>query len=125
MVALRKRANPVEGAYALCDQAVTVYRRDAPDSITRTVYEHAHLSFDKGRNTEKTGSKDATSFLLVIPGNADIQPDDKAVGGVGPEIATDAEWRSFIPSKVENLVVVRHVDRHPWDGSFPHVEARG
>lgn len=126
MTVLRRQGNPAGCAYAaLCRQVVTVYRRNGADSITRTVHPRAFLSFDEGRNVERTGSKESTSFLLVIPGDADVAPGDRVLLGEGPSVSTDAAWRSFIPSKVEGLVVVGHVDRHPWDGGFPHVEARG
>lgn len=111
--------------YRLCDQTVTVYRRIAADTITRTVHPRAFLDHKKVRGVDKTGSKDAMSFLLVIPGAADVAAGDKVVSGEGPEIATDAEWRTFIPASVPGLCVVRWVDPKRINGKTCHVEAGG
>lgn len=127
MVALRKQANPVEGAYALlCDRAVTVYHRNGTDSITRTVHQRAFVDRDKGLNVNKVGAQESTGYLVVIPGDFQAcEVGDKIVEGEGPEVATDAQWRELIPSKVPGLVVVKHVDCKPWGGRIAHTEARG
>lgn len=126
MVALKKRAgNPVEGAYALCDQAVTVYHRNGVDSIARAVYARAFLDERKNLNVDKTGSKEANGFLLVIPGDtAAVAVGDKVMRGEGPEVSTDAEWRELVPAKVGGLVVVKYVDVKRCDG-IVHTEAGG
>ena len=126
MVAL-VQGNPVKRAYdALCDRAVTVYHRDGADDITRTVYAKAFIDRDKGQNVTKTGNEETTGHLIVIPGDFQAcQVGDKVIEGEGPQITTDAEWRAFIPSKVDGLVVVRHVDCKPWGGGIAHTEARG
>lgn len=127
MAVLRKQGNPVEAAYGrLCDRAVTVYHRDASGAITRTVHPRAFVDRDKGLNVSKTGSSEATGFLVVIPGGAQAcEVGDKICEGEGPEVSTDAEWRALIPSKVPGLVVVKHVDAKPWAGGIAHTEARG
>lgn len=109
--------------YSLCDQTVTAYRR-GKDGVSRTVHPRAFLDFKKVRSVEKTGSDGAMSFLLVVPGDADIRDGDKVLMGEGPEIGP-ADWASFIPAKVRCLCVVRWADLKHWDGEVCHVEAGG
>ncbi len=110
--------------YMLCDLPVTVYRREQDGEVTHTVYPKAFLDSKKVQSVDKTGSADAMSFLLVIPGDADIQPGDKVIAGEGDAIDTQA-WASFIPSKVPGLVVVRWVDKKRFAGHICHTEAGG
>lgn len=126
MAVIKPKSNPIEGAYELCDQTVTVYHCDATGTITRTVYTKAFLDDRKNRNVERTGTTDANAFLLVIPGSsASVAVGDKVLRGEGPTIATEGEWRSFIPAKVDGLVVVKYVDAKRWSGEIVHVEAGG
>ena len=111
--------------YRLCDQTVTVYRRIAANTIVRTVHPRAFLDFKKVRGVDKTGSHDAMSFLLVIPEDADVAAGDKVLEGEGPAVATDAEWRQFVPAAVAGLCVVRWVDPKRIGGRACHVEAGG
>ena len=113
-------ASPLD--YSLCDQTVTVYRREKDGSVTRTVHPRAFLDIKKVRNVEKTGSGDAMSFQLVVPGDADIREGDKVIHGEGPE---EVEWASLIPSKVRGLCVVRWVDPKFWEDGIAHIEAGG
>ena len=126
MLALRKKSCPVN--YRLCNQTVTIYHHDKDaGTYTRTVIEHgAFLDFRKNRNVEKTGAKEANSFLLVIPCSSQpVFPEDKVLLGTGPEIATREAWAAFIPVKVPGLVVVKYVDPKYWNGQMAHVEAGG
>lgn len=120
-----KTNSPVD--YRLCNQTVTVYHDNLDGTYTRTVIERgAFLDFKKTQNVEKTGSKEANSFLLVIPGGpVRVSVGDKVLHGKGPEIATREEWAAFIPAKVAGLVVVRHVDPKYWHGCIVHTEAGG
>ena len=113
-------ASPLD--YRLCGQTVTLYRMEPGGSVSRTVHDRAFLDFRKARNVEKTGSSDAMSFLLVIPGDADVREGDKVLNGEGPE---EVEWSSFIPAKVRGLCVVRYVDPKYWGGEVAHIEAGG
>lgn len=109
----------------LCRQTVTVYRK-ADDGYTRIVYPKAFLDFKKTQSVDKTGSKEANSFLLVIPGASQaVFVGDKVLLGEGPEITTREEWASFIPTKVSGLVVVDYVDPKYWNGQLVHTEAGG
>lgn len=119
----RRNTCPVN--YALCDQQVTVYHKEA-DTITRKVYDRAFLDFRKTLTTDKTGSKEANTFLLVIPGAEQaVFIGDKVMLGEGPEVATAKEWAAMVPVKVPGLVVVSYADPKYWRGSIVHTEAGG
>lgn len=112
-------------SYDLCTQTVTVYQKDG-DTYKRTVYDRAFLDFRKTETTSKTGSREANSFLLVIPG--DIVPvavGDKVILGEGPECSTREQWAKLIPATTPGLVVVQYVDPKYWNGHVVHTEAGG
>lgn len=118
---------PLINDYSLCNQTVTVYHEDG-GQVARTVHPRAYLSFKRTENVDRTGSSEASSFLLVVPGGElACRTGDKVLLGVGPEVPEDAArwWRTFVPSKVDNLVVVRHVDPHYFGGRMVHTEAGG
>lgn len=120
---MRKPTCPVD--YRLCNQTVTVYHKDG-DTYARTIYERAFLDFRKTQTVDKTGSKEANSFLLVIPGDTQaVFVGDKVLLGAGPEIGTREAWAAFIPSKVPGMVVVSYVDPKYWNGKIVHTEAGG
>lgn len=111
--------------YRMCKQTVTVYHKDG-DTITRKVHDRAFLDFMKTQTVDKTGSKEASSFLLVIPCDAQaVFVGDKVVMGEGPEVSTREAWAAFIPAKVPGLVVVSYVDPKYWGTQLVHVEAGG
>ncbi len=123
MMLMRRNTCPVD--YSLCNQTVTVYHKDG-ESITRTVHRRAFLDFRKTLTTDKTGSREANSFLLVIPGAVQaVFVGDKVMLGEGPQIATAKEWTAFAPVKVPGLVVVDYVDVKYWHGKIVHTEAGG
>lgn len=125
MVFRRMPQNPVR--YELCCQTVTVYHKaDGKEAYTRKVYSQAFLDRKKTQSVDKTGSQDANSFLLVIPGSEQtVFAGDKVFEGIGPEIATADEWRKFIPSTVTELVAVSYADTKRWNGQIVHTEAGG
>ena len=114
--------------YRLCDQTVTVYHFEN-GSATRTVYDKAYLEFGKTQDVGRTGSSETGDFLLVVPGpSRACSVGDKVILGRGPDVpATDvaAWWRSFIPSKVDGLLVVRKSSVKLWNGEICHTEAGG
>lgn len=136
----RKDACPVD--YRMCNQTVTVYHNDG-GKITQTEYTNAFLDFRKNLTVDKTGSREANSFLLVIPcpkevcandpmwvaylrqSNHLISVGDKVMKGVGPKVTTPEEWAAFIPAKTPGLVVVKYVDPKYWGDRMVHVEAGG
>lgn len=112
--------------YRLCDMTVTVYHREGPGQITRTVHRRAFLDFQKNLNVARTGASESNGFLLVIPGpTVPVAVGDKVLLGSGPVVSTDAEWRELVPSKVPNLVVVGYVDPKYYHGALVHTEAGG
>ena len=124
MVRIKRRTCPVD--YRMCNQTVTVYHKDE-DTYTRKVIENgAFLDFKKTQSVDKTGSKEANSFLLVVPGDTQaVFAGDKVMMGVGPEISTRDTWAAFIPSKVPGMVVVSYADPKYWNGQIVHTEAGG
>lgn len=119
---MRKSTCPVD--YRLCRQTVTVYHKDG-DTIIRNVCNAAFLDFKKTQNVDKTGSREANPFLLVIPGPSQmIFVGDKVLEGEGPEV-TASEWPRFIPSLVPGLVVVASADPKYWGTQLVHTEAGG
>lgn len=125
MVRLKRRNGPM--SYRQCVQTVTIYHRGDGDEITRRVVEQgAFLDFKKVQDVSKTGSREANSFLLVIPcGEILVFPGDKVLEGMGPELHGREAWAGFIPSKVPGLAVVKYVDPKYWRGCLVHVEAGG
>lgn len=120
---MRKNTAPVD--YRMCNQTVTVYHKDG-DTFTRTVHKKAFLDFRKNQTVDKTGSREANTFLLVIPGDSQmVFIGDKVLMGTGPEITTREAWAAFIPSTTPGLVVVKYVDPKYWGTQMVHVEAGG
>lgn len=120
---MRMNTCPVD--YRMCNQTVTVYHKDG-DKYTRTVYDRAFLDFRKNQTVDKTGSKEANSFLLVLPGNVQtVFVGDKVMMGIGPEITTREDWAAFIPSTTPGLVVVKYADPKYWNAQLVHTEAGG
>ena len=120
---IRRPTCPVD--YRLCNQTVTVYHKDG-DKYIRTVHERAFLDYKKTQTVDRTGSKEANSFLLVIPGSAQsVFVGDKVYDGIGPEIADREAWAKFIPANVPGLVVVSYADPKKWNGNIVHTEAGG
>ena len=112
--------------YRLCNQTVTVYHREGDGQYTRTVYPRAFLDFKKVRNVDKTGSSEASSFLLIIPGDRQtVVPGDKILLGEGGPVTTREEWANLIPSKVPGLVVAKYTDVKYWGTQIVHTEAGG
>ena len=121
---IRKRHAPVD--YSLCNQTVTVYHWDGGTQYTRKVIRNAFLDYRKTQNVDKTGSTEANSFLLVIPGaSVPVSVGDKVIMGEGPEIGSRDAWATFVPAKVPGLVVIKYVDPKYWRGQIVHTEAGG
>ena len=114
--------------YELCNDTVSVYHYDN-GAVTKTVYEKAYLDQKRTQNVERTGSTEVNGFLLVIPGDVQAcRVGDKAILGDDydvPEDNVDSWWRSFIPSKVDGLVIVKYADVKRFGGKITHTEAGG
>jgi hypothetical protein len=119
---------PLVNDYSLCQQMVSIYHH-ADGEVTRTVVYPAYLDFKKTEAVDRTGSSEASAFLLVIPcSESPVMVGDKVMAGEGPVVDEDDPekfWRSLIPTKVPGLCVVRHVDPKYWAGEMVHVEAGG
>lgn len=130
--------------YSLCDQTVTLYHAELAGGYrcTRTVFHGAHFDAKKAETVEKTGSRQANGFLLVLPSGwggrpvwaaaakpgqtaFSLAPGDKVFPGEGPEVATREAWNLFLPAGVPGLAVVKDVDVKYWRGEVCHVEAGG
>lgn len=121
MLSVHKKS-PVD--FRLCNQTVTIYHKDGDSFTQKTVT--AFLDMKKTQNVDKTGSKEANSFLLVVPGDAQAcYVGDKVYLGEGKVITTAEQWRSFIPANVPGLCVVQYVDVKCWNGQIVHTEAGG
>lgn len=125
MLNIRRRSALVD--YSLCNQTVTVYHWDGAATYTRKVIrEGAFLDFRKTANVDKTGQREANSFLLVIPGDTVlVAAGDKVLLGEGPEIADRDAWAALVPAKVQGLVVIKYVDPKYYHGVLVHTEAGG
>lgn len=124
---LRYAPRDVPLDYSLCRQTVTIYRAEfAPEfNCKRQVINRAFFDFKRTENVDKIGSKGTSSFLLVVPGEADIKSKDKVLLGVGEEIDTREEWNDLIPAKRQGLAVIEYVEPKYWNGKICHMEAGG
>lgn len=123
MLTVRPR-RPVD--YSKCCQTVTVYHQEEPGRYIRTVFHNAFLDFRKNWSVDKTGSREANAFLLVLPCTEQVVfVGDKILLGEGPELSTREDWAAFIPAKVPGLVVAKYVDPKYWQGVLCHLEVGG
>ena len=110
------RAVPLD--YSLCDQTVTVYRREG---LTRHVIHGAYYDFKDTELAQEQGEA-AVSFLLIVPGRAQIAPGDKVMPGVGPEAFS---WAALNPAEITGLGVVKSVSPKHFGAGVCHTEVRG
>ena len=105
--------------YSLCDQTVTLYRRRG-EVIFRQVVENALYRHTLRQVSDQLGTRLEGLFTLIIPGDAQLQPGDRVMAGVGPETV---DWSSFVPSAVAGLCQVAYVTPRCWQGEICHTEA--
>ena len=108
--------NPFD--YSLCDQTVTVYRKDG--EITRTVLQGACLQAQTAQPAENYGKSLEKTFRLIIPGDFPLQPGDRVYRGVGP---LEVDWQLFVPALVHRLYECSFVKPCFWQGRVTHWEA--
>ena len=138
--------------YSLCNQTVTIYHQTGAGAVfgcTRTVFYGAFLDWKKVQTVDKTGSREANNFLLVLPsgwggcpewmppqeydaasntarrGRFTLAPRDKVILGEGAAITTREQWAALLPAQTAGLVVVQDVDPKYWQQRITHVEAGG
>lgn len=109
--------NPLD--YTLCDQTVTVYRKNG-EGITRKVAENCHLSRTYSTSTENYGKSRSKKFLLIIPGDFTLLPGDRVFDGIGPETVV---WEQFVPALVPELYELSYAKPCFWEGDIAHWEA--
>lgn len=143
MLSIQRKATPID--YTHCNQTVTLYHQEG-ETYRRTVIAGAYLDFKKNSNIDKVGSHEVNSFLLVLPQGAGgqsylppvqyaaaedkggcytVAANDKVLLGVGEEITTPEQWRAFIPSRVDGLVVAQYIDAKYRQGEICHLEVGG
>lgn len=118
---------PLINDYSLCKQSVTVYHFEG-GTVTSAYFPQAYFEFTETQKVDKVGAGEEDTFLLVIPGSEIVcHVGDKVLLGQGEQPSGDyaSFWRSLIPTKVDNLGVVRKVSARTWGGEIVHTEARG
>ena len=105
--------------YSLCNMTVTVYHREG---LTRQVIENAHYEWTDRREVTGGIAEKSRSFLLVVPGQCRLQPGDKVLLGIGPEIS---RWEELLPETVASLGLITSVQPRYYGGKLCHTEARG
>ena len=105
--------------YSLCAMTVTVYHREG---LTRQVMEGVHYEFTSRREVVGGVSHAGRSFLLVIPGEAAVQPGDMVLLGIGPEVQ---RWEDLKVARQDTLGLITSVQPRYWQGKLCHTEARG
>ncbi len=108
-----RRKNNVPLDYSLCSMTVTVYH-----GARRQVLRGVHFEFTQAVQFGLGEENAKPSFLLVIPGGADIAPGDRVLLGEGPESC------GVIPD-TQTLCVVSSVKPRYFRGRLCHTEARG
>lgn len=102
--------------YSLCTQTVTVYRKNK-DSITRQVFSGCGYFPKTVLETEDTGHRKRTDFLLIVPGDREILPDDRVLPGEGPIFTRWAE--------LYDVPLIGSVKTFYWKDAVCHREGRG
>ena len=110
--------------YSLCQQTVTIYRRQA-DAIVRQVVDGCFFRLEHQQKLDTLGCHREKPFLLIMPGDAQcVFPGDRVMEGVGPEVSPE-EWSRFVPALVEGLAQISYATPFCWEGRICHVEAGG
>lgn len=110
--------NPLD--YSLCDQTVTLYRKEE-ETVSRKVIANAFLAAKVSVPNEPYGKSKEKTFLLIIPENAaPLQCGDRIYDGIGPETIA---WQAFVPAAVSELYEISYVKPCRWNGEVTHWEA--
>ena len=106
--------------YSLCDQTVTLYGiRDG--EILRRVVENCYLAAESAIAENTFGKSRLKKFLLIIPGDQDLQPGDRVFDGIGPETV---DWQTFVPAFTGGLYEIGRVKKQFWENEVTHTEGR-
>lgn len=102
-------------------ETVTVYRM-TPQGLVRQVLANCHYSHTHKKMTYERLERQHRACLLIAPGKADLQVEDRVYPGVGPETV---DWDSFLPVTVPGLSRIGWVRTVAVDGRVHHTEAGG
>ena len=106
--------------YSLCDHTVTLYRI-REESIQCQVINNCYFALEAGQKEALSGKSRLNKFLLIIPGDFDLQPGDRVFDGIGSE---EVNWQAFAPAFTDGLYEVGRVKKQLWEGEVTHVEGR-
>ena len=110
--------NPLD--YSLCQQTVTVYRKEG-EELSRKVAEKCYFSASISTPTEHYGKSKEKKFLLIIPGEEiPLRPGDRIFVGIGPETV---DWQTFLPARIPEVFAVSFAKPCYWNGELTHWEA--
>lgn len=107
--------------YSLCDKTVTVYSLQNAQ-VKRQVLEGVFYNYQVTQVTDEQGRRQETKFLLIVPGESNLQPGDRVYDGIGPDI-TPSQWKHFLPVTVTGLSEIAYVTPYFWDNRLCHTEA--
>ena len=101
--------------YSLCDQTVTVYRREGK-KILRQVVENCYLQAELSQTEDEYGQRRQHRFLLIVPGGEQaVFPGDRVIRGIGPEVNV---WQ-----ETGDMLQIGYAENFYWQGEFCHTEA--
>lgn len=101
--------------YSLCDQTVTLYRKQESGTVGQVLVGCAFSSGLRQR-FDTLGTRMEKAFLLIVPGQTEIRPGDLVLPGVGPAQVQE------IPREALPITQVRP---YYWNGMLCHTEAEG
>ena len=107
--------------YSLCRQTVTQYRLEN-GGVMRKLLEGVRYEYGVSQVTDERGRHQETKCLLIVPGEADLQPGDRIYDGAGP-VMDAGQWNHFLPVTVKGLSEINYVTPWFWDGQLCHTEA--
>lgn len=108
--------------YSLCDQTVTVYRKDR-NTITRRLIDGCYFAWEEAQTEDEYGIRRETKCRLILPGdNNQVRIGDRVYAGVGPSVNLQS-WSTFLPVTVSGLAEINYVSPCYWEGEICHIEA--
>ena len=125
--------------YPHCDRTVTVYHTVFnPFSCRRVVLQGVYYETRPNVEITKSGVQHTGGYLLIIPQKAGarvspaadvgvegtyvLQPGDRVVASIGPEVPDREAWARLLPSSYD-VTTVSWVEQKYWHGQPCHVEA--
>ena len=108
--------------YSLCNQTVTVYRKDKT-LIKQRILQGCYFSWEEAQTEDEMGIRRETKCILIVPGDEyPICIGDRVIAGIGPD-ASSKTWNEFLPVTVPGLAVINYVTPCYWEGKICHIEA--